>query len=162
MHCQAHNTHYVRRQHLSVVVPFGMSHWRTAYSEQASRRSMNHEKTHVAGRRVARASCSQCRNGKGLPKPLNTHLAEFFLWRFSSCPRKKSEIIVEITRYKRSNASRTHCSCWYIDDLLALLWWPTRSPAPTSHLSCITQSCIRIASITALLCAMIRSGQIVQ
>ena len=72
-----------------------------------------------------------------------------------------------LTRCKRkSNASRRHCSCWFIvsyiidciiDDLLVA--WMTHQiagsgDAPTTPLSCITQSCIRITSITALLCAM--------
>ena len=43
-----------------------------------------------------------------------------------------------------------------VDDLLAFLTHQIAGSgnAPTTHLSCITQSCIRITSITALVCDM--------
>ena len=55
--------HTPRVKTVYAVVPFGVSHWRTEQaginSQHASRRSINHKKTHVAGRRAEPASCSQ-------------------------------------------------------------------------------------------------------
>ena len=59
MHCKAHNT--LREKTASVVVPFGVSHWRTAYSVQLTGEQMEREprKSHVAERRAELASCSK-------------------------------------------------------------------------------------------------------
>ena len=57
---------------------------------------MNHEKPHVAGRRTEPASCSQYKMEEGFQNHSKLNTLEKNCSRFSSSPRKKNEIIVEL------------------------------------------------------------------
>ena len=74
---------------------------------------MNHEKTHVAGRRAEPASCSQYKNARGLPKPLKTqYTLKKNCFRFSSAPRKKNETLADLNpvlQRKPCIGERTAC-----------------------------------------------------
>ena len=76
MHCKAHNT--VREKTASVVVPFGVSHWRTAYSVQLTGEQAEREPRKIACGRTASGACFlfPIQNGRALPKPLNTQHKE--------------------------------------------------------------------------------------
>ena len=170
MHCKALNAHYVRKRYYNASISCcAVWHESLAYSVHLTGEQAERQRRKNACSRTASRACFlfPIQNGKGLlnHSALNTH--KLNCCKFSSSPRKKSEPIVEL------NPAQKKMQC--VENALLVLvhwliyywshyWWPASflmtnqiagsGDAPTTHLPCITQSCIKITSITALLCAM--------